>query len=193
MPSVQDVTQSLRRARSTYPDQPGDSTVSLLADRVQVEPFNAIATAIFLAAIAHTFAVACYSWRVNALRELLGRDVRIAYALVFGSTARRTSHAASDLDVAVGLSAGVSLNERETGALVSDLEQAAGRPIDLVFLHEAPPALAYRIFRDGVTLLERDHQAFADRKARAVLEYLDFQPFEAIAVRGALDAAARGR
>lgn len=135
----------------------------------------------------------CYSWRVDALRGLLGRDSRIAYALVFGSTARGTEHAQSDVDIAVGLSAGVSFSARETGALVSDLEQAAGRPINLVFLHEAPPALAYRIFRDGVTVLERDHRALVDRKARAVLEYLDFQPFEAIAVRGALNAAARGR
>jgi predicted nucleotidyltransferase len=130
---------------------------------------------------------------VDGLREVIERDLRIAYALVFGSTARGTGHSHSDVDVAVGLSAGVSLSARETGALVSSLEQAVGRPIDLVFLHEAPPALAYRIFRDGVTLVERDHQALADRKARAVLEYLDFQPFEAIAVRGALNAAARGR
>ena len=130
---------------------------------------------------------------MDALRELLNRDSRIAYALVFGSTARGTEHSQSDVDVAVGLSTGVSLGTRETGALVSDLEQAAGRPIDLVFLHEAPPALAYRVFRDGVVLVERDHRALADRKARAVLEYLDFQPFENIAVRGALNAAARGR
>jgi predicted nucleotidyltransferase len=136
---------------------------------------------------------ACYSGRVDALRDLLNRDSRIAFALVFGSTARGTLHPFSDMDVAVGLSAGVSLDTRETGALVSDLEQAAGRPIDLIFLHEAPPALAYRIFRDGVTLVERDHRAFVDRKARAVLEYLDFQPFENIAIKGALEAAARGR
>lgn len=123
----------------------------------------------------------------------MNRDPRIAYALVFGSTARGTEHSLSDVDVAVGLSAGVSLDTREIGALVSDLEQAAGRPIDLVFMHETPPALAYRVFRDGAVLVERDHHALADRKARAVLEYLDFQPFEAIAVRGALNAAARGR
>ena len=130
---------------------------------------------------------------MDSLRDVLDRDPRIAYALVFGSTARGTGHSLSDVDVAVGLSAGVSLDARQTGALVADLEQAAGRRIDLVLLHEAPPALAYRVFRDGVVLVERDHHALADRKARAVLEYLDFQPFENIAVRGALNAAARGR
>lgn len=130
---------------------------------------------------------------MDALRDLLNRDSRIAYALVFGSTARGSAHQHSDPDVAIGLVPGVSLDRHETGTLVSELEGAAGRSVDLVFLHEAPPALAYRVFRDGVILLERDHRALADRKARAVLEYLDFQPFENIAVRGVLNAAARGR
>ncbi len=136
---------------------------------------------------------ACYSERVEAIRERLARDPRIAYALAFGSATRGSLHAESDLDVAVGLAAGVTLDVRETGALAADLEQAAGRPVDLVFLHEAPPALAYRVFRDGAVLVERDHRALADRKARAVLEYLDFRPLEDIVVRGALTAAARGR
>jgi len=107
--------------------------------------------------------------------------------------ARGSVHHESDVDVAVGLAAGVSLDARETGALIADLERAAGRRVDLVFLHEAPPALAYRIFRDGRTLVERDHRAFADRKARAILEYLDFRPIEDLAVQGVLAAAARGR
>lgn len=136
---------------------------------------------------------ACYSVPVDAIRDVLNRDSRIAYALLFGSVARGTMHERSDLDVAVGLSSGVSLDARETGALVADLERAAGRAVDLVILNEAPPALAYRVFRDGVTLVERDHRAFADRKVRAILEYLDFRPLEDLAVRGVLAAAARGR
>ena len=88
---------------------------------------------------------------------------------------------------------GVTLGTRDLGTLISDLEQAAGRPVDLVLMDEASLALAYRVFRDGITLAERDHRALADRKARAILEYLDFQPLEDIAIRGALAAAARGR
>jgi len=95
--------------------------------------------------------------------------------------------------VAVGLRRDVELSTREVGALVSDLEHAAGRSVDLVLLHEAPPALAYRVFRDGITLVEKDHAALAGRKARAILEYLDFRPLEELAIRGALAAATRGR
>jgi predicted nucleotidyltransferase len=130
---------------------------------------------------------------MDAVRRVLGDDPRVAYALVFGSTARDSRHGSSDLDVGVGLMPGVELSPNEIGILVADLERAAGRPVDLVLLGEAPPALAYRIFRDGITLVERDHRALADRKARAILEYLDFRPLQDIAVRGALAAAARGR
>lgn len=40
---------------------------------------------------------------------------------------------------------------------------------------------------------EKSHTAFVDCKAAAILEYLDFRPAEALAVRGVLSAAARGR
>jgi hypothetical protein len=36
-------------------------------------------------------------------------------------------------------------------------------------------------------------RAQAARKARAILEYLDFQPIEELFARGVLDAAAHGR
>jgi len=90
----------------------------------------------------------------------------VAYALVFGSRGRGTAHAASDVDVAIGLMPGVLLDVRALGTLVSDLERAAGRAVDLVLLDEAPPALAYRVFRDGVALAERDRSRPASRATR---------------------------
>ena len=130
---------------------------------------------------------------MDAVQRILDRDARIAYALRFGSSARRTAHAGSDVDIAIGLEPGTSLTTRDIGALVSDLEQASGRSVDVVMLDEAPAAVAYRVFRDGAVLMERNHRAMADRKARAILDYLDFRPLEALAVKGALAAAARGR
>lgn len=130
---------------------------------------------------------------MEAIRRVLERDRRIAYALVFGSAARGTAHPHSDIDIAVGLTAGVALSPQDLGALIADLERATGRPVDLVLLDEAPAPLAYRIFRDGVAIVERDRPALADRKARAILDYLDFRPIEAILARGALAAAAHGR
>lgn len=74
------------------------------------------------------------------------------------------------------------------------LTSAVGRAVDLVPLDEATPALAYRIFRDGRVLVERDHGALVARKARVMLDYLDFKPIEEQYAAGILRAAAaRGR
>lgn len=60
--------------------------------------------------------------------------------------------------------------------------------------HAGRPSVGYRAFRDGRVLIERDHAALVERKARAILEYLDFKPVEERCVAGVLRAAAaRGR
>jgi predicted nucleotidyltransferase len=127
----------------------------------------------------------------EALRRVLEADPRIAYALLFGSSVRGM-HGGSDIDLALGLSSGVELSVLELGDLAARLEAAAGRPVDLVLLDEAPPGLAYRVFRFGLELVVRDRRALVDRKARAILEYLDFRPVEELCTKGVL-AAARGR
>lgn len=129
----------------------------------------------------------------DVLRSLLEHDDRFSCALVFGSAARGLAHANSDLDVAVGLSPGSHLAALDLGELVSLLEAAAGRPVDLVLMDEAAPGLAYRVFRDGKVLFVHDRCRFVERKARAILEYLDFQPIEEQLARGALAASSRGR
>ena len=126
------------------------------------------------------------------IRPALEADSRIAYAILFGSKGRGTSHDRSDTDVAIGLTGGAKLCVTEIGDLLSRLESAAGGHVDLVLLDEARPGLAYRVFRDGRVIFERDHRALVERKARAILEYLDFQPVEEAFTRGVLGAAPRG-
>ncbi len=53
-------------------------------------------------------------------------------------------------------------------------------------LDEAPPGLAYRIFRDGRPLVVHDEPALKTRLARAILEYLDFKPVEDLFARSIL-------
>jgi predicted nucleotidyltransferase len=124
--------------------------------------------------------------------RVLERDARVSYALLFGSVARGVSHAGSDLDIAVGLRSGTAFSTRSLGSLIADLERAAGCGVDLVVLNDAPPPVAYRVFRDGTPLFVRDAALMARQKARAILDYLDFRPLEQLAARGALAAAARG-
>ena len=108
------------------------------------------------------------------------------------SNARGDARQGSDVDVAIGLVPGARLSAQEIGDLVSRLESAVARTVDLVILDEAPPAIAYRVFRDGVEMVVRDRRALVDRKARAILEYLDFRPIEELCASGVL-VAARGR
>jgi predicted nucleotidyltransferase len=130
---------------------------------------------------------------MDALRDALAGDARVAYALLFGSRARESAREDSDLDIAIGSSARTRIGALELGDLVARLEHVSGRTVDLVILDEAPPALAYRIFRDGRVIVEKDHRALVARKVRAILEYLDFRPVEELAARGVLAAAAHGR
>lgn len=130
---------------------------------------------------------------LDDLRRVLASEPAISYALVFGSAARESLHSDSDVDVAIELLPGAPRDVLALGALAARLESAVRRRIDLVLLDEAPPPLAYRVFRDGQIVLEHDHAALVRRKARAVLEYLDFKPIEDLCADGVLRAAARGR
>ena len=127
---------------------------------------------------------------LDELRSVLEEEQDITYALLFGSGGRGRLRPASDVDVAVELRAGAPRDTATLGHLTARLESAAGRPVDLVLMDEAPAPLAYRIFRDGRLVLERDHAALVRRKAQAILQYLDFKPVEERCAEGVLRAAA---
>jgi predicted nucleotidyltransferase len=130
----------------------------------------------------------------DALRRVLDLEPDLSYALVFGSSARDALRPDSDIDIAVEFRPGAALDVRAIGRLVARLESAAGRRVDLVLLDEAPAPLAYRVFRHGRLLVERDHGALVARKARVIAEYLDWKPVEERCAGGVLRAAAsRGR
>jgi predicted nucleotidyltransferase len=128
---------------------------------------------------------------LDDLRRVLTEEREIAYALLFGSTGRGAPRAGSDVDVALELRPSAPRDPVTLGQLVARLESAAGRPVDLVLIDEAPAPLAYRIFRDGRLLIERDHERLVRRKAQAILQYLDFKPVEERCAEGVLRAAAR--
>jgi hypothetical protein len=131
---------------------------------------------------------------LDTLRRALEAEPCVANALLFGSRARGMARPESDLDVAVELIGGAARDAAALGGLTARLESAVQHTVNLVLLDEAPPGLAYRIYRDGGLLLERDHASLVRRKARAILDYLDFKPVEDLCTEGVLRAAAaRGR
>jgi predicted nucleotidyltransferase len=100
-----------------------------------------------------------------------------AAVYLYGSVARGTHGAKSDVDVAVLLGrdpapgwAGLPL------ALEGRLERALGRPVQLVVLERAPLDLVHRVLRDARLVWEADRAARVRFEVRARREYDDLWP-----------------
>jgi predicted nucleotidyltransferase len=104
-------------------------------------------------------------------------DVPIVCAYLFGSQARAEAGPLSDVDVAVLFEPSLSPGDRFRMelTLASALERSIRRPVDLVVLNGAPPALAHRAVRDGVVVVSRDDQQRIRFEARVITEYLDLR------------------
>lgn len=120
-------------------------------------------------------------------------DTLVAY--LYGSHGRGTAGPLSDVDVALLLEGEPSTREcfqarlDVAGAVMEILERDA---VDVAVLNEAPPALAFRVIRDGVLLHAHSEAVRAEYVARITIEYLDFQPCLALYERAVLERARRG-
>lgn len=97
----------------------------------------------------------------------------IRVMVLFGSTARGAATGRSDVDIAVLLDDS-SAAARQT--VEAALGRAAGRAVDVVDLETAPPQLRFEIARDGKLLVERRPHAWADFRARAMIDWWDWAP-----------------
>jgi uncharacterized protein len=121
-----------------------------------------------------------------ALAEQVTTALRAAgahFALVFGSTARGTAGAGSDLDVA----AWWPTNPPQTW----EIDLPAG--VDLVVLHRLPLELAGRIALEGVVLFDDDPPARVHWVADTRKIWLFERPRFEAAQREYLETMARGR
>lgn len=115
---------------------------------------------------------------VDTLRSRLATaDEEVIAVYLFGSQARGTSRAESDIDL------GVLLRRPPPPALTgiardveASLEQALRRPVEVVVLNRAPADLVHRVLRDGVLLLDRDRAARIRFEVQARNEYFDLAP-----------------
>lgn len=114
----------------------------------------------------------------QALRELFAAEPgAIIAAYLFGSVARGTAGARSDVDVAVLYAvAPPATLEGLPLALESRIEKLAGRPAQVVVMNTAPVELIHRILRDGVLLLDRDPSARIRFEVQARNAFFDLQP-----------------
>jgi predicted nucleotidyltransferase len=116
------------------------------------------------------------------LERALRDRPEVLEAYLFGSHARGSARADSDLDVAVYVDRQLSekLPEGPFGyaAELATILSAAIRKdrIDVLLLNEAPPLLYHRVLRDGVRLLSRDLRATTLREGQALSRYCDYLP-----------------
>lgn len=126
----------------------------------------------------------------QALRELFAaKPGAIIAAYLFGSVARGTAGARSDVDVAVLYAvAPPATLEGLPLDLESRIEKLAGRPAQVVVMNTARVELIHRILRDGVLLLDRDPSARIRFEVQARNAFFDLQPILARYRRRSLPA-----
>lgn len=98
-------------------------------------------------------------------------------AYLFGSMARGTFTADSDVDVAVLYAEEPPATLEGSGFdMVADLERLLKRRVDVVVLNRAPVDLVHRVLRDGILIHERDRSARIRFEVRSRNEYFDLLP-----------------
>ena len=114
----------------------------------------------------------------QALRKLFAsRPAGIVAAYLFGSVARGTAGARSDVDVAVLYEAAPPATiEGLPLDLENAIHQVVGRPVQVIVLNTAPVSLVHRVLRDGVLVLDRAPSARIRFEIRARNEFFDLQP-----------------
>ncbi len=114
----------------------------------------------------------------EAVRRRLGADPSVAAVYLFGSHARGTARATSDVDLGVVY---LVAPPRTLLGQPFDIEDAltadVGRQVQLVVLNDAPADLVHRVLRDGVLLFEGDRSARVAFEVRRRAEYFDLLPY----------------
>lgn len=108
------------------------------------------------------------------IMEVLRRHGDLRLVILFGSLARQRATPGSDLDLAVLMQAPLSADDKM--ALIAELAQAVGRPVDLIDLDATGEPLLGQILKHGVRLYgsDRDHGELIKRH---LFEVADFLPY----------------
>ena len=109
------------------------------------------------------------------LAEVLRVHDGVDAAWLFGSVASETADATSDLDLAV---LGPSpLGAEETAALIEQLAQITGRPVDLIDLQATHGPIVGQVLREGTQLFCDDTSRYAELLKRWWFDQADWMPY----------------
>ena len=115
----------------------------------------------------------------ESIRTALHDSPDVVAVYLFGSTARDQAHALSDVDVAVLFVAGLSPADvlARTLQIGVILDEALRRPVDVIALNRAPPALCFQVLKHGRLLMEQDRTQRCVFVMRALGRYYDAKPY----------------
>ena len=114
---------------------------------------------------------------IGVLEKLKGyfeSKSNVCFASLFGSYATGKTYAESDIDVAVYLKEGYSLESIKK--VWRELEGLLERDVDLLILNTAPPLVGYAAMR-GKTIVVNDYRMRLDYVLRVSQEAEDFREF----------------
>jgi hypothetical protein len=100
---AQEVLTHFPRLLTDYPDAAGASLRQILNSRIEIEPFNAIATAIFLLAILHTFAAARFARLAHTVQHRHDAAARERGETPTPSVLAELLHFVGEVEVVFGL------------------------------------------------------------------------------------------
>jgi len=118
----------------------------------------------------------------------------IAAVYLFGSVARGTESAASDVDLGLLLDDGVSKVQvhRLLGDLAARLESVtAPSPVDLVVLDDQGSVFCHEVLLDGYRVYEGNRDRRIDFESDTISRALDFRPTLELATHGYLSGYRR--
>ncbi|OFZ70479.1 MAG: DNA polymerase III subunit beta [Betaproteobacteria bacterium RBG_16_58_11] len=111
---------------------------------------------------------------LESIRTVLVRHPEIRLAILFGSMATGRASRDSDVDLALAMERPLKVDEKM--ALMAELAEATGRPIDLIDLHAVGEPLLGQIVKRGQRVLGTDER-YAELIKRHLFEEADFMPY----------------
>lgn len=98
-----DIANDFPRALESYPSTAGQGILEVLAARIDAEPFNAIATAIFLLAVVHTFVAARFIKAAHHIQAASDARMTAAGLPLRPSVRAEVLHFFGEIEVVFGL------------------------------------------------------------------------------------------
>lgn len=103
------------------------------------------------------------------LIDRIAQEINPAFIMLFGSFAKGTHHADSDIDLA--FFSAKQLSSYERFLLASELAMISGHEVDLVDINQIDTVFTMQIFEQGIPIYIQDSNEFTRQRMRAYSMY----------------------